>query len=109
MTNYAKLDDHLVKENKKLSEETPDLTRPIDTYFKKSEDCQKLANNGKVPISEAEMVLQLQTYIGATELVNSRYLRWKKKTIRDRTWELTKKEFREALADVSIINKPTTA
>jgi len=109
MTNYAKLDDHIVKENKKLFEEAPDLTRPIDTYFKKIEDCQKLANDGEVPISEAEMVLQLQTHIGATGLVNSRYLRWKKKPIRDRTWALAKKEFREALSDVGIINKLTTA
>ena len=85
MSNYAKLDDHLVKENKKLFEEAPDLTKPIDTYFKKIEDCKKLANDDKVHISKAKKMLQLQTHIGAMGLINSRYLKWKKKPIRDRT------------------------
>ena len=38
MNNYAKLDNHLVKENEKLFEEAPNLTRPINTYFKRIED-----------------------------------------------------------------------
>ena len=62
------------------------------------EDCQKLANNGKVPVSKAEMVLHLQTHIGATGLFNSRYL----------SRPSRKKEFREVLSDVGIINKLTT-
>ena len=33
-TNYAKLNDHLVISNKKEFEEAPDLTRPINTYYK---------------------------------------------------------------------------
>jgi hypothetical protein len=85
------------------------LTRPIDTYFRKMEDCQKLADDDEVPISEAEMVLQLQTHIGATGLVNSRYLKWKKKPLASRTWPLAKTEFRDALSDVGVINKLTTA
>ena len=35
MKKYAKLDNHLVKENKKEFEEASELTQPIDTYFKK--------------------------------------------------------------------------
>ena len=35
-SNYTTLDDHFTKENKKEFKEAPDLTRPIDTYFKKS-------------------------------------------------------------------------
>ena len=50
-SNYSKLDDHLVISNKKEFEEAPDFTRPIDTYYKHMEDCQKLAANGKVLIT----------------------------------------------------------
>ena len=35
--NYSKIDDHLVLKNKKEFEEPPDLTRPINVYFRKQE------------------------------------------------------------------------
>ena len=108
MSNRAKLDDHIVKE-KKESEEILDLTLPIDTYFNKMEDCQKLDNDGKVPISKAKMVPRLQTHISATGLVNSRYLKWKEKPLLDRTWALTEIIFLEALSGVRTINKMTTS
>ena len=50
-SNYAKLDDHLVISKKKEFEEAPDFTRPIDTNYKRMEDCQKLSANGKVLIT----------------------------------------------------------
>jgi hypothetical protein len=36
-------------------------------------------------------------------------LKWKKKPLNDRTWALAKIEFCEALSDVGIVNKLTTA
>ena len=50
-SNYTKLDDHLVISNKKEFEEAPNFPRPIDTYYKHMEDCQKFAANGKVTIT----------------------------------------------------------
>ena len=52
-SNYAKLDNHLVISNKKEFEEAPDFTCPIDTYYKRMEDCQKLSADGEVLITEA--------------------------------------------------------
>ena len=52
-SNCAKLNDHLVISNKKEFKEAPDFTRPIDIYYKQMEDCQKLAADGEVPITEA--------------------------------------------------------
>ena len=59
---------------------------PLDTYFKKQEDCQKLALDRKFPISESDMVLKLQTHVGSTGRINTKYARWKKKSLTDRGW-----------------------
>ena len=77
LSNYAKLNKHLIIYNKKESEEAPNFTRPIDKYYKCMEDCQKLAADGEVLITEAEMVVQLQTHLGATGMMNGKYLKWK--------------------------------
>ena len=106
--NYAKIDDLLVIKNKKEFEEPPDLTRPIDVYYKKQEDCQKLAADSEVAISEPEMVLQMQTHLGSTGMINSKYLKWKRMTKTERNWKDGKKYFREALGDVEDLNKLTT-
>ena len=106
-TNYAKLNDHLVISNKKEFEEAPDFTRPIDTYYKRMEDCQKLAADGEVPITKAKMVVQLQTHLGATGMMNGKYLKWKMKPINSRGWKPGKIWFRDALNDVDAINKLT--
>ena len=44
----------------------------MDMYFKKEEECQRLAADGEIPISEAEMGMQVQTHLGATGLVNTK-------------------------------------
>ena len=91
-----------------ISLEPPDFSRPIDVYFQKKEECQRLAADGKIPISEAEMVLQVQTHLGATGLVNTKYLSWKNKAAVDRKWDPAKKYFRAALSDVEKLSKLTT-
>ena len=62
-TNYTKIDDNLLIKNKREFEEPPDLSRPIDVYFKKQEECQSLAADVEIPISEAKMVMQVQTHL----------------------------------------------
>ena len=82
---------------------------PLDIYFKKQEACQKLAADGEVPISEADMVLQLQDQVGSTCMINTKYATWKKKSLTNRSWKDRKKYFRTALNDMSEINKLTTS
>ena len=76
---YARIDDALLIKNKREFGAPPDLSRPINVYLRKQEECQRLAANGKIPISKAEMVLQVQTHLGTTGVVNTKYLAWKKK------------------------------
>ena len=83
-SNYARIDDALIIKNKREFEAPPDLSCPIDVYFRKQEECQRVAADSKIPISEAEMVLQVQTHLGATGLVNTKHLAWKKKAAADR-------------------------
>ena len=105
--NYAKINDLLVIKNKKEFEEPPDLTRPIDVYFMKQEEFQKLAADSKVTISKAEIVLQMQTLLSATVMIISKYLMWKKMSRANLNCKYGKKYFRAALGDVEDINKLT--
>ena len=58
-SNYAIIDDALLIKNKRGFEALPDLSCPINVYLRKQEECQRLAADGKIPISEAKMVLQV--------------------------------------------------
>ena len=107
-TNYARIDDALLIKNKREFESPPDLSRLIDVYFKKQEEFQRLAAGGEIPISEAEMVMQVQTHLGSTGLVNTRYLAWKKKAAAERKCAPAKKYFRAAISDIEELNKLTT-
>ena len=71
------------------------------------EDRQKLVADSKVPITKAEMVVQLQTNLGATRMMKGKYLKWKAKPLNNRGWEPAKIWFRDALNDVDVINKQT--
>ena len=71
------------------------------------EDCQKLAADVEVPITEAEMVVQLQTHLDATGMINGKYLKWKAKPLNNRGWKPTNIWFRDALNNVDTINKLT--
>ena len=108
-TNYAKIDDMLILKNRKEFEEAPDFLLPLDVYFKKQEDCQKLAADGEVLISEVDMVLQIQTHVGSTVTINTKYATWKEKSLTDLGWKDEKNYFRAALKDVSKITNLTTS
>ena len=68
-----------------------------------------MAADGEVPISEVDMVLQLQTHVGSTGMINAKYATWKKKILTDRGWKDGKKYFRAAFKDVSEITRITTS
>ena len=105
-SNYARIDNALLIKNKREFEAPPDLSHPINVYFQKEEKCQRLAADGETPISEAEMVLQVQTHLGATGIVNTKYLAWKKKAAAE--WDPANKYFRTALSNVVELSKITT-
>ena len=107
-SNYAKIDDALIIKNKREFEAPPDLSRPIDISFRKQEECQRLAADVEIPMSESEMVLQVQTHLGATGLVNTKHLAWKKKAAADCKWAPAQKYFRAALSNVEELSKLTT-
>ena len=107
-TNSAKIDDTLLIKNKREFEEPPDLSRPIDIYFNNQEECQSLASDGKITINKAEMVMQVQTHLGSTGLINTKYLIWKKNSVVKRKWDPAKKYYRAAISNIEELNKLTT-
>ena len=108
-TNYARIEDTLILKNRKEFEEAPDLLLPLDIYFKKQGDYQKLTADGEVPINEIDMVLQLHTHVGSTGMISAKYAPWKKKSLTDRGWKYGKKYFRAALKEVLEITRLTTS
>ena len=54
------------------------------------------------------MVMQMQTHLGATGLINTKYLAWKKKSAVEHKWAPANKYFRAAISDVEELNKLTT-
>jgi len=102
---YAAIDDDVLEENKKAFEEPPDMSQPIDLYFRKQERCRQLSVDGKVPISQPEMVLQLQIHMGKSGMVNGAYTKWKRKATADRQWAPGKIFFRQAIKEAGNITK----
>ena len=54
------------------------------------------------------MILQMQTHLGATGMISTKYLKWKKMSQAKRNYKDEKKYFRVALGYVEDINKLTT-
>ena len=107
LTCYAELDDEMLEKNKKEFEEPPDMSKPLDVYFRKQERCMKLATDGGIPISEGEMVLKLQIHMGQSGMVNGAYTKWKRKPSANRRWTAGKTFFRTALKEAGKITKLT--
>ena len=70
---YAVIDDNVLEDNKREFEQPPDMSAPIDVYYRKQERCRQLAADRGVRISAADMVLQLQLHMGKSGLVNGAY------------------------------------
>ena len=102
---YAVIDDDVLEDNKKDFEEPPDMSQPIDLYYRKQERCRQLATDGNVPISQADMVLKLQIHMGKSGMVNGAYTKWKRKPAVDRQWAPGKILFRLAIKEAGNITK----
>ena len=103
LNNYAEIDDNMLRRNKEEFEKEPDMSLPLDVYYKKQERCQKIALDGKVPISEEEMVLLLQIHMGQSGLLNSAWKKWK--ALPQRKWKPGKIHFRAALKENTKLSK----
>ena len=102
---YAVIDDDVLEDNKREFEKPPDMSAPIDVYYRKQERCRQLAADGGVQISAADMVLQLQLHMGKSGLVNGAYTKWKRKPAADRKWAPGKIFFRQAIKEAGNITK----
>ena len=102
---YAVIDDEVLEHNKTQFDEAPDMSLPIDIYYRKQERCKQLASDGNVPISEADLVLKLQVHMGKSGMVNSAYTKWKQKSSVDRKWAPGKVFFRMAIKEAGNITK----
>lgn len=106
MKKYGKMDDAVQCKIMDTFREAPDLDLPIDKYFAKQEDCQKLVADTDNPITEAGMVLQLTQHLGKYASLSKKTVRFKKKPDpADRTWAKGKQYFRECIEELEDVNK----
>ena len=105
LKHYAVIDDDVLEANTKEFNNPPDMSLPIDIYFRKQERCRQLAADGGVSISEPDLVLKLQIHMGKSGMVNGAYTKWKRKTSVERTWDAGKAFFRLAIKEAGNITK----
>ena len=102
---YGKMDDTVHSKIMETFREAPDLDVPIDKYFAKQEECQKLVVDTDNPINDAAMVLQLTQHLGKNASLSKLTVRFKKKASAERTWAKGKKYFRDCIEELEDITK----
>ena len=85
LTNYAMVDDEMIQNNQDTSDAAPDLSMPIDMYFKKQERCRQISIDGGIEIYDVNMVQKMQLHVGKTGLISSKYKKWCAKLV-DKTY-----------------------
>lgn len=102
------MDVSLIKENRKALAEPPRHVMSHRRLFYWLIKCQKLANNAGYPITKKDIMLQVQTSLGATGMVSVEYKAYRKKPVADKTQENANKHFHYAINNVEGIQKLTT-
>jgi len=102
---YGKMDDTVHSKIMETFREAPDLDVPVDKYFAKQEECQKLVIDTDNPINDAAMVLQLTQHLGKNASLSKLTVRFKKKAAAERTWTKGKKYFRDCIEELEDITK----
>ena len=83
---YAKMDNHIVEAIMETFDKAPDMDRPIDEYFAKQEECQRIASNTDYPIDDARMVLVLTKHMGMTGILTRPTTKFKRRLKENKTW-----------------------
>ena len=100
------MDDPVINRNMERFNEPPDMDLSIDNYFSKQEECQEIAEDTDVKITDKMMVQKLTTHMGKTGLIGSDTYKFKQQQqSADRTWKKANKWYRNALAKLKSINE----
>ena len=99
-SKYASMDDHVLEEIMDKFEEPPDLAVPIDVYYAKQEECQRLAEGTDHKIKDGDMVKMLQKHMGASGTLTRKKVKFDKRDKAQKTWINGKLYYREALEDM---------
>lgn len=91
--NYAKMDDPTINRNMERFNEPPDMDSPIDEYFSKQEECQEIAQDTDIKITDEMMVQKMTTHMGKTGLVGRSNYKFKNQLPAEKTWKKAKKWF----------------
>ena len=102
---YAQINDTVINMNIERFNEPPDMDLPIDAYFNKQEECQEIAEDSEVKITDEMMVQKLTTHMGKTGLIGNSNYKFKQQQQAEKTWKKAKKWYREALSKLKSINE----
>ena len=99
------MDAHILKANLKVFEEEPLMDNPINNYFARQEQCQRIAKTSKYEISNDNMVGMLVEHMGKTGTLTKSTVKFNKQLDENKTWEKVKEWFCDALNDIMEMQK----
>ena len=99
-TKYVTLDNHVLEDILAVFAVPPDLSVPIDVYFKKQEECQRQAEGSDDPIKGGDMVRMLQNHMGDSGTLTKKRVKFDKRAKALKTWLHGKEFYRDALEDL---------
>ena len=106
---YGVGDKHTLAENMERFLEKPDMDNELDLYYSKQEECQRIAKDSSTPIREADMVIQLVKYMGATGIFTKATVKFNKLPADEQTWKRVKEWYRVSADEKSEIeNTPAS-
>ena len=102
---YGNMDAHILKANLKVFGEEPQMDNPIDDYFAKQEQCQRIAETSKYEITDDDMVAMLVEHMGNTGTLTKSTVKFNKQLDENKTWAKSKEWFCDALDDIMEMQK----
>ena len=93
---YGKITDVDLRRNQEIMEEAFDANLPIETFFRRLEDCADFAAHGRTPFSREQVVSSALYTIQKCGLMHDDVREWKRLPIAQKTWDQFKLHFSRA-------------
>ena len=99
-TNYGTIGIKLKDETMELFRSEPDWDSPIDKYYNRQQECQKIMADSTVPISDALMTDTLVSHVAKSGILSRARQKWEqhiRESPEDNNWKFAKDYFRSKL------------
>ena len=99
-TTYGKITDADLRKNLDLMNEPFDVNLPVETFFRRIEECVDYASNGQTPFSKEQVVSSAFCSIQKSGFFSEDCREWKRMPTVTKTWDRFKAHFTRAYEDL---------